>query len=43
MNAHGGFGVWGSAVLLDPNTLLPFLEEAAQEEAPSSTALAVLT
>ena len=43
VNAHGGFGVWGSAVLLDPNTLLPILEEPAQEEAPSSTALAVLT
>jgi adenine-specific DNA-methyltransferase len=40
--AHGGFGVWDSAVLLDPNNLLPILEKAAQEEAPSSPAVAVL-
>ena len=43
VNTHGGFGVWGWAVLLDPTNLQPILEEAAQEEAPSSTGSAVLT
>jgi hypothetical protein len=42
VNAHGGFGAWGWAVLLDQNDLLPILEKAAQEEAPSSTGSAVL-
>ena len=42
-NAHGSFGVWGWAVLLDPNNLQPILEQAAQEKAPSSPGSAVLT
>jgi hypothetical protein len=37
VNAHGGSGVWGWDVLLDPNDLVPILTKAAQEDTSSPT------